>query len=73
MKPEQRMQGIRIILSDVDGVMTAGGITYDNQGVESKTFHVRVGWESNFGNDPDTSSGSLLPEAPILLNSEWMN
>lgn len=43
MKLEQRMQGIRIILSDVDGVMTTGGIAYDNQGVELKTFHVRDG------------------------------
>lgn len=37
------MQSIELILSDVDGVMTAGGITYDNQGVETKTFHVRDG------------------------------
>ena len=43
MKLEQRMQGIKLILSDVDGVMTSGGITYDNQGVETKTFHVRDG------------------------------
>lgn len=43
MKIEQRMQGISMILSDVDGVMTSGGITYDNQGVETKTFHVRDG------------------------------
>jgi len=43
MKLEQRMQGIKLILSDIDGVMTSGGITYDNQGVETKTFHVRDG------------------------------
>ena len=43
MKLEQRMQGIKLILSDVDGVMTSGGITYDNQGVETKTVHVRDG------------------------------
>ena len=43
MKLEQRMQEIQLILSDVDGVMTSGGITYDNQGVETKTFHVRDG------------------------------
>lgn len=43
MKLEQRLQKIRLILSDVDGVLTDGGITYDNQGVESKTFHVRDG------------------------------
>lgn len=44
MKLEQRMQGIRLILSDVDGVLTDGGITYDNQGIEAKKFHVRDGF-----------------------------
>ena len=43
MKLDQRMQPIRLILSDVDGVMTAGHITYDNQGIETKSFHVRDG------------------------------
>lgn len=43
MKLDQRMQPIRMILSDVDGVLTDGGIQYDNQGVETKKFHVRDG------------------------------
>lgn len=43
MKLDQRMQQIRLILSDVDGVLTDGSITFDNQGIESKTFHVRDG------------------------------
>lgn len=43
MKLDQRMQSIRLILSDVDGVFTDGSIIYDNQGIESKTFHVRDG------------------------------
>lgn len=34
---------ITCILSDVDGVMTDGGIVYDDQGVETKRFHVRDG------------------------------
>jgi YrbI family 3-deoxy-D-manno-octulosonate 8-phosphate phosphatase len=34
---------IKMILSDVDGVMTNGLITYDNAGVEVKSFHVRDG------------------------------
>ncbi len=34
---------IRMILSDVDGVMTDGSIVIDNSGVETKTFHVRDG------------------------------
>jgi YrbI family 3-deoxy-D-manno-octulosonate 8-phosphate phosphatase len=43
MKLDERMQQIQLILSDVDGVLTDGSITYDNQGIESKTFHVRDG------------------------------
>lgn len=34
---------IRCILSDVDGVMTDGRIVYDNEGVETKRFHVHDG------------------------------
>lgn len=43
MSIEQFCQPIRLILSDVDGVLTDGGIVIDNQGVESKQFHVRDG------------------------------
>ena len=43
MKLDQRMQQIQLILSDVDGVLTDGAITYDNNGIESKTFNVRDG------------------------------
>jgi len=34
---------IRLILSDVDGVLTDGSIIIDNAGIESKAFHVRDG------------------------------
>lgn len=34
---------ITCILSDVDGVMTDGRITYDDQGRETKCFHVKDG------------------------------
>src|SRR5688572_29084963 len=34
---------IELILSDVDGVLTDGGIWYDNQGVEPKGFNIRDG------------------------------
>lgn len=34
---------IRLLLSDVDGVLTDGSIVIDNLGVESKTFFVRDG------------------------------
>ena len=35
---------IEFILSDVDGVLTDGGIVFDNQGIEIKRFHVRDGF-----------------------------
>lgn len=43
MKLDERARRIELILSDVDGVLTDGGIIYDNQGIESKRFHVRDG------------------------------
>jgi YrbI family 3-deoxy-D-manno-octulosonate 8-phosphate phosphatase len=43
MKPSQRCQSLQLIMADVDGVLTDGGVTYNNQGIESKTFHIRDG------------------------------
>ena len=34
---------VRLFLTDVDGVLTDGGILYDATGVETKRFHVRDG------------------------------
>ena len=36
-------QGIELILVDVDGVLTDGSIIFDNEGIESKKFHIRDG------------------------------
>ncbi|MBC8351660.1 MAG: HAD hydrolase family protein [Planctomycetes bacterium] len=43
MKTEDRCKNVELILSDVDGVLTDGGLIYDNQGIEVKRFHVRDG------------------------------
>lgn len=43
MKLDARCQTIELILSDVDGVLTDGGLIFDNQGIETKRFHVRDG------------------------------
>ena len=43
MKLEDRCRNIELVLSDVDGVLTSGGIVFDNQGIESKEFHIRDG------------------------------
>ncbi len=43
MKLEDRCKRIELVLSDVDGVLTSGGIVFDNQGIETKEFHIRDG------------------------------
>ncbi len=39
----QRCRAIEMLVLDVDGVLTDGGIVYDDRGVEWKQFHVRDG------------------------------
>src|SRR5512134_3938784 len=43
MKTADRCQPIELILADVDGVLTDGGLILDNQGIEAKQFHIRDG------------------------------
>src|SRR6185369_16230339 len=38
-----RLKNIRLLLLDVDGVMTDGSIIYDGNGLETKCFNVRDG------------------------------
>ena len=42
-EPSFNVESIQLLLSDVDGILTDGAITFDNNGIESKTFHVRDG------------------------------
>ncbi len=43
MKFDARCQQVELLLSDVDGVLTDGRLVFDNQGIETKAFHVRDG------------------------------
>jgi 3-deoxy-D-manno-octulosonate 8-phosphate phosphatase (KDO 8-P phosphatase) len=43
MSLAQRAAGIRLLVLDVDGVLTDGRITYTGEGIEIKAFHVRDG------------------------------
>lgn len=40
---ELRASKIKLVAFDVDGVMTDGSITYDENGVEYKTFNAKDG------------------------------
>lgn len=39
----KRCQAIELFLADVDGVLTDGSITFNNEGIETKSFHIRDG------------------------------
>jgi YrbI family 3-deoxy-D-manno-octulosonate 8-phosphate phosphatase len=43
MNIEERSQAVELILADVDGVLTDGRIVVNNQGIETKLFHIRDG------------------------------
>jgi 3-deoxy-D-manno-octulosonate 8-phosphate phosphatase (KDO 8-P phosphatase) len=43
MTLQERCQPIRLLVLDVDGVLTEGGIVHGTGGLEIKTFHVRDG------------------------------
>ncbi|MCW8893310.1 MAG: phenylphosphate carboxylase subunit delta, partial [Deltaproteobacteria bacterium] len=40
---DKQLAGIKLLLLDVDGVLTDGRIIYDNQGNELKAFDVKDG------------------------------
>ena len=42
-QPAERFAGLKLIVTDVDGVLTDGGISYTNSGEEIKTFDVKDG------------------------------
>lgn len=43
MNPEERAKAIRLLLLDVDGVLTDGRIYYTEKGDEIKAFHIQDG------------------------------
>jgi len=43
MKTDARCRTIELVLADVDGVLTDGGVVYNNQGIEIKQFYIRDG------------------------------
>jgi len=40
---ESRLASVQLLLLDCDGVLTDGGISWTDDGVEQKTFHIRDG------------------------------
>ena len=54
MNLTEKCAAIRLVLTDVDGVLTDGRVIFDNHGIESKQFHIRDGlgirlWQQSGG------------------------
>ena len=50
----ERLARVQLLLLDVDGVLTDGGVTWTNDGIEQKTFSIRDGlgirlWQQSGG------------------------
>ena len=43
MSWDEKCLPVELILADVDGVLTDGGVVFDNQGIETKRFDIRDG------------------------------
>lgn len=55
------------LLSDVDGVLTDGLITFDDQGCESKTFHIRDGMGVRLWREAGHRFGIITSRRSILV------
>lgn len=65
--PPERMQGIRALILDVDGVLTDGKIIYTDQGHEAKSFHCRDGAGIKFWHQAGHVSAILTGRTSVIL------
>ena len=79
MTLQERCATIRLLLLDVDGVLTDGSIIYTDTGAEAKAFHVRDGsglkfWEragKKAGIVTGRTSGVVVAGPPIWILRSW--
>lgn len=58
---------IELLLTDVDGVMTDGGVIIDNQGVESKRFSIRDGQAIRFWQQAGGQAGIVTGRSSQIV------
>lgn len=61
-------QTIELILSDVDGVLTDGAIVFNNEGIESKRFHIRDGLAIKLWSGGGGKFGVLTGRSSHIVN-----
>jgi 3-deoxy-D-manno-octulosonate 8-phosphate phosphatase (KDO 8-P phosphatase) len=68
MKLAARCAAIRLLLTDVDGVLTDGGVVLDNQGVESKCFNIRDGLGVRLWQQAGGQAGIVTGRSSQIVN-----
>ena len=68
-EPSLNLEPIRLLLSDVDGILTNGALTFDNNGVESKTFHVRDGMAIKLCQKSGTTFGVITARSSQIVEN----
>ncbi len=68
-EPSLNVESIRLLLSDVDGILTTGALTFDNNGVESKTFHVRDGMAIKLWQKAGPSFGVITARSSKIVQN----
>lgn len=58
---------IQLLLTDVDGVLTDGGVILDNQGVESKRFSIRDGQAIRFWQQAGGQTGIVTGRSSQIV------
>lgn len=65
----QRFQAVRLLVLDVDGVLTDGSITYTSTGDELKTFNVKDGQGLSYWNQrPERSTAIITARKSPMVN-----
>ena len=67
MNLKEKARKIKLLAFDVDGVMTDGSITYDENGIEYKTFNAKDG----HGLAKMAKNGFSLPSMNNDICSFW--
>ncbi len=72
-KSDKKLSQIRLLLLDVDGVLTDGGITYTDQGEEIKSFNAKDGLGIRLAMESGIKVGIITGRKSNALNHRCKN
>lgn len=63
----EKAKSIKLMIFDVDGILTNGGITYSDSGEEIKTFHVRDGFGIQLLQDSGVRAAIITGRSSLIV------